>query len=208
MGIRHAKAPNPSRLSKTWQSFKHPKNSSIISKPDRPIFAQSSAPSTTCNYYRVCRTTPGNTSFAYRASTSTDPTPMISPAFVEANYEILESLLKDRRRQIHNEDLKTELEYFSEDYDEEREMEPRPERTRKVTPPLRTRSPRVCRQREMVVGFEEAPNREGSRTGRNTEGNRPSEAGAEENGRPEMNLPPLWQPTWEGTRMGNLCNPP
>ncbi|GJY59604.1 hypothetical protein Tco_0459496 [Tanacetum coccineum] len=43
-------------------------------------------------------TTPGNTSFAYRASTSTDPAPMISPAFVEANYEILESLLRDRRR--------------------------------------------------------------------------------------------------------------
>ncbi|GJY71666.1 hypothetical protein Tco_0475369 [Tanacetum coccineum] len=136
-------------------------------------------------------TTPGNTLFAYRASTLTDPTPMISPAFVEANYEILESLLRDRRRQIRNEDLRTELEYFSEDYDEEREMEPRPERTREVTPPLRTRSPRVRRQRERVVGFEEAPNREGSRTGRNTEGNRPSKAGAEENGRREMNLPPL-----------------
>ncbi|GJT97817.1 hypothetical protein Tco_1093335 [Tanacetum coccineum] len=136
-------------------------------------------------------TTPGNTPFAYRASTSTDPTPMISPAFVEANYEILESLLRDRRRQIRNEDLRTELEYFSEDYDEEREMEPRPERTREVTPPLRTRSPRVRRQRERVVGFEEAPNKEGSRTGRNTEGNRPSEDGAEENGRREMNLPLL-----------------
>ncbi|GJR72995.1 hypothetical protein Tco_0085360 [Tanacetum coccineum] len=30
---------------------------------------------------------------------------------------------------------------------------------------------------------------EGSRTRRNTEGNRPSEAGVEENGRREMNLP-------------------
>ncbi|GKF27404.1 hypothetical protein Tco_0083298 [Tanacetum coccineum] len=92
-------------------------------------------------------TTPGNTLFAYRASTSTDPTPMISPAFVEANYEILESLLRDRRRQICNEDLRTELEYFSKDYDKEREMEPKPERTREVTPPLRMRSPRVHRQR-------------------------------------------------------------
>ncbi|GJU26261.1 reverse transcriptase domain-containing protein [Tanacetum coccineum] len=136
-------------------------------------------------------TTPRNIPFAYRASTSTDPTPMISPAFVEANYEILESLLRDRRRQICNEDLRTELEYFNKDYDEEREMEPRPERTREVTPPLHTRSPRVLRQREKVVGFEEAPNREGSRTRKNTEGNRPSEAGAEENGRREMNLPPL-----------------
>ncbi|GJU05658.1 hypothetical protein Tco_1122088 [Tanacetum coccineum] len=108
---------------------------------------------------------------------------MISPAFVEANYEILESLLYDRRRQIRNEGLRTELEYFSEDYDNEREMEPRPERTREVTPPLRTRSPRVRRQRERVVGFEEVPNREGSRTKRNTEGNRPSKVGAEENGR-------------------------
>nr|GEU88922.1 transposon Ty3-I Gag-Pol polyprotein [Tanacetum cinerariifolium] len=58
-------------------------------------------------------TTPGNTPFAYRASTLTDPAPMISPDFVEANYEILESLLRDRRRQIRNEDLRTELEYFS-----------------------------------------------------------------------------------------------
>ncbi|GKD51112.1 hypothetical protein Tco_1280088 [Tanacetum coccineum] len=31
------------------------------------------------------------------------------------------------------------------DYDEELEMEPRPERTREVTPPLRTRSLRVRR---------------------------------------------------------------
>ncbi|GJW99211.1 hypothetical protein Tco_0181019 [Tanacetum coccineum] len=106
-------------------------------------------------------TTPGNTPLAYRASTSTDDTPMISPAFIETNYEILESLLRDRRRQME------------------------------VTPPLRTRLPRVRRQRERVVGFEESPNMEGSRTGRITEGNRHSEAGEEENGRREMNLPPL-----------------
>ncbi|GKE55870.1 hypothetical protein Tco_1495055, partial [Tanacetum coccineum] len=67
----------------------------------------------------------------------------------------------DRRRQIRNEDLRTELEYSSEDYDEECEMESRPERNREVTPPLRTRSPRVHRQRERVVGFEEVSNREG-----------------------------------------------
>nr|GEY66228.1 reverse transcriptase domain-containing protein [Tanacetum cinerariifolium] len=109
-------------------------------------------------------TTPENTSFAYRASTLTDPAPMISPVFVEANYEILKSLLRDRRRQIHNEDLQIELEYFSEDYDEELEMKIRPERTREFTPPLRTRSPR---------------------------GNGPSEARAEENERQEMNLPLL-----------------
>ncbi|GKA90624.1 hypothetical protein Tco_0812494 [Tanacetum coccineum] len=94
-------------------------------------------------------------------------------------------------RQIRNEDLRTELEYFSEDYDEEFEMEPRPERTREVTPPLRTRSPRVRRQCERVVGFEEAPNKERSRIGRYIKGNGPSKVGAEENGRREMNLPPL-----------------
>ncbi|GJZ03710.1 putative ribonuclease H-like domain-containing protein, partial [Tanacetum coccineum] len=82
-------------------------------------------------------------------------------------------------------------ESFGGDNDEELEMEPRPEQTREVTPPLRTRSPRVHRQRERVVGFEEAPNREISRIGRNIEGNGPSEAGAEENGRREMNLPLL-----------------
>ncbi|GJY96621.1 hypothetical protein Tco_0513531 [Tanacetum coccineum] len=48
-------------------------------------------------------TTPKNTPFAYRASTSTNPNPMISHAFVEANYEFLESILRERRRQIRNE---------------------------------------------------------------------------------------------------------
>ncbi|GKC53232.1 hypothetical protein Tco_1075977 [Tanacetum coccineum] len=84
-------------------------------------------------------TTPENTPFAYHSSTLANPNPTISPAFVEANYEVLESLLRERRTQIRNEDLRTELEYFSEDYDEE--------------------------QRKRVVGFEEAPNREGSRRG-------------------------------------------
>nr|GFA37163.1 hypothetical protein [Tanacetum cinerariifolium] len=136
-------------------------------------------------------TTPGNTLFAYRSFTSTDPTPMINPAFIEASYEILESLLRDRRMWIRNEDLLTKLEYLSENYDEEREMESRPKRTRKVTLPLCTRSPRVHRQRKWVLGFEEVPNKEGSKTGRNTEGNRPLEDGEEENQRREMNLPLL-----------------
>ncbi|GJW19380.1 hypothetical protein Tco_0026816 [Tanacetum coccineum] len=48
----------------------------------------------------------------------------------------------------------------SEDYDEEREMEPRLEPYREVTPTLRPRSPIVRRQRERVMGFEEASNRE------------------------------------------------
>ncbi|GJS17711.1 reverse transcriptase domain-containing protein [Tanacetum coccineum] len=114
-------------------------------------------------------TTPENTPFAYHASTSTNPNPTISPAFVEANYEIYESLLRERRRQIRNEDLRTELEYFSEDYDEEREMEPRPEPHREATPTLRLRSFGVRRQRERVVGFEDAPNKKGNMRGGNVE---------------------------------------
>ncbi|GJR82467.1 hypothetical protein Tco_0153252 [Tanacetum coccineum] len=80
-------------------------------------------------------TTPENKPFAYRASTLANPNPMISPAFVEANYE---------------------------DYDEEREMEPRPE-----------------------------PNREGSIRGRNAEGIRPSDIKAREDESRGVNLPPL-----------------
>ncbi|GJV72645.1 hypothetical protein Tco_1492640 [Tanacetum coccineum] len=133
-------------------------------------------------------TTLENTPFAYHASTSTNPNPMISPAFVEANYEVLESLLRERQRQIHNEDLRTKHEYFSEDYDEEREMEPRPELNREATPTFRPRSHVVRRQRERIVGFEEAPNREGSKRGRNAKGIRPSEIEAENRG---VNLPPL-----------------
>ncbi|GJQ94442.1 hypothetical protein Tco_0005581 [Tanacetum coccineum] len=110
----------------------------------------------------IAATTPENTPFAYHAFTSTNPNPTISPAFVEANYEILESLLRERRRQIRNEDLRTELEYFSEDYDEEREMKPRPEPRREATPTPRLRSLGVQKQRERVMGFEDASNREGN----------------------------------------------
>nr|GEV55012.1 reverse transcriptase domain-containing protein [Tanacetum cinerariifolium] len=111
---------------------------------------------TTCDYYVFASTTPENTPFAYRASTSDNPSPMISLGFIEANYE---------------------------DYDEEREMKPRPMPTRETAPPLRSRSPRVRRQRERVAGFEEAPNREGSRAERNVEGSRPLEIKARENGK-------------------------
>nr|GEZ36548.1 hypothetical protein [Tanacetum cinerariifolium] len=64
---------------------------------------------------------------------------MISPAFLEANYVILESLLMERWKQIRNKDLRTELKYFSKDYDEEKEMEPRPVRIKKTTSVIRTR---------------------------------------------------------------------
>ncbi|GKA71566.1 hypothetical protein Tco_0777705 [Tanacetum coccineum] len=68
---------------------------------------------------------PDNMPLVHRASTSANLDPVISPAFVETNYEVLESLLRDRRRQVHNEDLRTKLDYYSEEYDEEMEMEPR-----------------------------------------------------------------------------------
>ncbi|GKC99657.1 hypothetical protein Tco_1169932 [Tanacetum coccineum] len=129
--------------------------------------------------------TPENKPMAYRASTSVNPNPVISPTFVEANYEALESLLKDQRRQMRNNDLRTELEYFNEDYDEERAMEPRPEPTRAATPPLR------IRRGERTVGFDGAQSRGESRVERNTEGGRPSEEAPIGNGGQSVNLPPL-----------------
>ncbi|GKC16226.1 hypothetical protein Tco_1013008, partial [Tanacetum coccineum] len=56
---------------------------------------------------------------------------------------------------IHNKDLRTEVEYFSDGYDEEREMEPRHAHVRETTSFLRTRSSRAQRQRERVVEFED-----------------------------------------------------
>ncbi|GJX41326.1 hypothetical protein Tco_0256316 [Tanacetum coccineum] len=100
-------------------------------------------------------TTPENTASVYRASTSANPNPMISPAFVEANYKVLEYLLRGRRRQI--------------------QMEPRTEPNREATPLLRLRSPVGRRQRERIIGFEEALDREGSKGRRNAKGSRPSE---------------------------------
>ncbi|GKB99054.1 reverse transcriptase domain-containing protein [Tanacetum coccineum] len=89
-------------------------------------------------------TTPENMPLSYRASTSTNPNPVISPAFVEANYETL-----------------------NEDYDEEREMEPRPKPARAVTPPLR------------------------AAVERNSEGGRPSKEASRGNESQNVNLPPL-----------------
>ncbi|GKA68696.1 reverse transcriptase domain-containing protein [Tanacetum coccineum] len=135
--------------------------------------------------------TPENTPLTHHASTSANPNPMISPAFVEDNYEVLESLLRERRKQIRNVGVRTELEYFSEEYDEEREIESRPERERETTPVLRMRSPRARRQRERVVEFKEAPNIEGGRVERNTEGGIPSEPRVNGSGSRGTNLPPL-----------------
>nr|GEX84547.1 hypothetical protein [Tanacetum cinerariifolium] len=101
----------------------------FLTPPHRPNINTTERPPVTTTVFAA--TTLGNTSFAYHASTSTDPTHLISIAFVEANYEILESLLRYRRMQICKEDLRTELEYFSKDYDEELKMEPRLNEPRK-----------------------------------------------------------------------------
>ncbi|GJS80833.1 hypothetical protein Tco_0747374 [Tanacetum coccineum] len=50
-------------------------------------------------------------------------TATISSVKPKANYEVLESLLRERRRQVQNEDLHTELDYYSKKYDEEKEIE-------------------------------------------------------------------------------------
>ncbi|GKB12865.1 hypothetical protein Tco_0846788 [Tanacetum coccineum] len=136
-------------------------------------------------------TTPENAPMAYRASTSANPNPVISPTFVEANYEALESLLRDQRRQMRNNDIRTELEYFGEDYDEKREMDPRPEPTRAATPPLRIASTKIRRRGERTVGFEGAQSRGESMVEMNTEGGRPSEEAPRGNGGQSVNLPPL-----------------
>ncbi|GKB80444.1 hypothetical protein Tco_0947339 [Tanacetum coccineum] len=70
-------------------------------------------------------------------------------------------------------------------------MEPRPTRVQEATPIPQAASSRVQRQKERVVKFEDAPNREGSRVKRNEEGGRHVGQRAEENGPQGMNLPLL-----------------
>ncbi|GKB99145.1 hypothetical protein Tco_0985282 [Tanacetum coccineum] len=87
---------------------------------------------------------------------------------------------RKRRRQKRNEDICTELEYFSEEYDEEREMEPRPVRNMETTLVLCTRSSRTRRQRERMVDFKDVPNQDGGRVERNFE----AHLGRSKNGQP------------------------
>ncbi|GJQ98656.1 reverse transcriptase domain-containing protein [Tanacetum coccineum] len=118
--------------------------------PQIPNNTTSERPPVTTTVFSA--TTPKNTPFVYRASTSAN-------------------LIRERRRQIRNDDLRAELEYFSKDYDEEREMEPRHEPNREATPTLRPR--------------------EGNRARRNAEGIRLSEIEAREDENRGVNLPPL-----------------
>ncbi|GJS81563.1 hypothetical protein Tco_0748104 [Tanacetum coccineum] len=131
--------------------------------------------------YAFTAKTPENTPLAHRAFTLANPEPMINPAFVEDNNEVFESLLRERRKQICNEDLRTELEYFSEEYDEERDMESRLARVMETILILYTKSLRARRQRERGVEFEDALNRDGSRVHRNSKGGRPSKQRAQDN---------------------------
>ncbi|GKB31832.1 reverse transcriptase domain-containing protein, partial [Tanacetum coccineum] len=78
-------------------------------------------------------------------------------------YQMAHSHPRKRRKQIRNEDLHIELDYYSEEYDEEREMEPRHALVRETTLVFRTGSPSAQRQRGRVVEFEDAPNRDGSK---------------------------------------------
>nr|GEZ27408.1 hypothetical protein [Tanacetum cinerariifolium] len=91
---------------------------------------------------------PNNTPLANHISTSPNPNHVISPTFVEANCEVLESLLRYCRRQVHNEDLRAELDYYSEKYYKEMEMEPRLICVRESTLVLRRGSPRERRAKE------------------------------------------------------------
>ncbi|GJR09900.1 reverse transcriptase domain-containing protein [Tanacetum coccineum] len=116
--------------------------------PQIPNITTSKRPPITTTVFAA--TTPENTPFAYHASTSTNPNPTISPAFVE--------------------------------------MEPRLEPRKETTLTLQLRSLGVYRQREKVVGFEDAPNREGNRRGRNAEGIRPSKIEAREGENQRANL--------------------
>nr|GEV11106.1 hypothetical protein [Tanacetum cinerariifolium] len=89
------------------------------------------------------------------------------PGMLEVNYEFLESLIRERMKQMRIEDLRIKLEYYSEDYNEEREMEPRP------------------------AQLEDALNKDAIGVERESEGRRPSKRRAEDNGNREVNLPPL-----------------
>nr|GEX57062.1 reverse transcriptase domain-containing protein [Tanacetum cinerariifolium] len=70
-------------------------------------------------------------------------------------------------------------------------MEPRPIRVRETTHVLRIGSLRVRRHRGRVVEFEDAPNRDGSRVERESNGRRPSKQKAEDGGSRGVNLPLL-----------------
>lgn len=125
----------------------------------------------------------------HHASTSANPELIISPAFVDANYEELESLLRARRRQIRNTEMRRELEYSSDEYDEENKMEPRPSAPRAYHPILCIGSPVSRRAARKNVGFEGVPERTPTRKeGIVAEG---SNERSQQRENTEVNLPPF-----------------
>ncbi|GJX68490.1 hypothetical protein Tco_0304217 [Tanacetum coccineum] len=114
MGIRLPKTHTLHGYSRLGDPAFTPRLLRSLSKPDRAhICTISGAIRGTCNNKsrsnQVCSI---YTPLAYPASTSTNPDLMTSFAFVEANYEVLESLLREHKRKMRNEDLHTELENF------------------------------------------------------------------------------------------------
>nr|GFA86810.1 reverse transcriptase domain-containing protein [Tanacetum cinerariifolium] len=67
---------------------------------------------------------PYETPLANCASTSANLEPVVRPALIEANYEALKSLLKDRRSKARHNEIRVELEYSSEECDDEIKMDP------------------------------------------------------------------------------------
>ncbi|GJV73425.1 reverse transcriptase domain-containing protein [Tanacetum coccineum] len=115
-----------------------PPTECILTPPPIPNINTNERPPVTTTVFTA--TTPGNTVFAYRVSTSTDPTPVLK------------------------------LEYFIKDYDKKRKMNQDLSATRNVTSRLFARyPPMVRRQRERVLGTKKLRTRE-KRTGRNDRG--------------------------------------
>ncbi|GJY14235.1 putative ribosomal protein L34Ae [Tanacetum coccineum] len=117
---------------------------------------------------------PNNTPLTNRASTSANPNLVISPAFVEANYEVLESLLRDRRCDNHD------LSSYS------------------CAPNKVSTCSETWRKSRRI---EEALNRDGSKVERESEGRRPLER---RRGAMEEIFLHYSQPIWEEVRIGSL----
>nr|GEY67601.1 hypothetical protein [Tanacetum cinerariifolium] len=92
---------------------------------------------------------------------------------------------------MRNEDLRTELDYYCDEYDEESAMEIRLAHVMETNLVLRTGSSRAQRQRVRVVDFKDAPNRDGSSVKREPEGRRTSKQRGESNRNHKVNLPPI-----------------
>ncbi|GJU68172.1 hypothetical protein Tco_1254431 [Tanacetum coccineum] len=103
------------------------------------------------------------------SSLALDELIVISPAYVEANFQMLESLMKDYRSQAQDEGLQRELEYYSKDYDEDIKAELRPLSNGQARLALRIGSPVIRMANRRTVAFEgitkRAPNEIGRTTG-------------------------------------------